>query len=188
MNTPARLLVITTALMTLVVTGVVRAQQAAPARAPGAAAVPANLAPHPAPEQPLPFSHKTHVSRGLRCQMCHTNPEPGAQMTFPPVSSCMGCHTTVAKDRPAIATLAEMARSNQPIRWVRVYQVLPGVMWTHRKHVQAGVQCATCHGNVGELDAMAEMTGVTAMASCVTCHQAQKASTACITCHTWPVT
>ena len=185
------------ALVMLVVTGVVRAQplrlaplaqdrQAPPAAAP--LAVPVNRAPHPAPEQPLPFSHKTHVSRGVRCQMCHTNPEPGAQMTFPASATCMGCHATVAKDRPAIVTLAEMARSNEPIPWRRVYEVLPGVTWTHRRHLQAGTQCAQCHGNVGELDAMAEVTGVTAMASCVSCHEARKASTACITCHKWPAT
>jgi hypothetical protein len=173
------------ALSIFTVTAVVRTQQ--PATAP-ALSVPVNRAPHPAPEQPLPFSHKTHISRGVRCQTCHTNPEPGAQMTFPASTTCMGCHTTVAKDRPAIVKLAEMARSSAPIPWRRVYQVLPGVTWTHRTHLQAGLQCAQCHGNVGELDAMAEETGVTAMASCVTCHQAQKASTACITCHGWPVT
>ena len=74
-------------------------------------------------------------------------------MTLPVSATCMGCHTTVATDRPAIVTLTDMARTNQPIPWVRVYQALPGV---------------------------------TAMASCVSCHQAQKASTACITCHKWP--
>ncbi len=194
MKKPAILFALIAALVMLVVTGVVRAQpsrlaplaqdrQVAPA---APFAVPANIAPHPAPEQPLPFSHKTHVSRGLRCQMCHTNPEPGAQMTFPASATCMGCHTTVAKDRPAIVKLTEMAGSNQPIPWVRVYQVLPGVTWTHRKHLQAGMPCAQCHGNAGEMDAMSAVTAVTGMSSCIGCHQAQKASTACTTCHVWP--
>lgn len=180
MKRTALLLMMTAALMTLVVTGVVRAQE------PPAVPVQANRAPHPAPAQPLPFSHKTHVGRGLQCQMCHTNPEPGARMTFPASSTCMGCHTTVAKDRPAIVALAEMARSNQPIPWVRVYEVLPGITWTHRKHLQAGMTCALCHGNVGELDVMSEVTAVTGMASCINCHQARKASSACTTCHAWP--
>jgi hypothetical protein len=170
------------ACLTLTAVDAVRAQRAAP---PGAA-VQANRAPHPAPEQPLPFSHRTHVSRGLRCQVCHTNPEPGAHMTFPASSTCMGCHVSVAKDRAAIVTLTDMARSNQPIPWVRVYQVLPGVTWTHRKHLEAGAQCAQCHGNVGESDTMSEVTAVTGMSSCVSCHQARKASTACVTCHEWP--
>lgn len=179
---PAVVFAMVAASILLLVTGVVRAQQPAPT----APAVQANRAPHPAPVQPLPFSHKTHASRGLRCQMCHTNPEPGAQMSLPATSTCMGCHTTVARDRPAIVKLAEFATSSQPIPWVRVYEVLSGVTWTHRKHLQAGMQCEMCHGAVGEFDAMAELTAVTGMASCISCHQAQNASTACVTCHAWP--
>jgi len=40
----------------------------------GASEVPANLAPSPAPEQPIPFGHKKHVAMGLPCTGCHTNP------------------------------------------------------------------------------------------------------------------
>ncbi len=145
-----------------------------------------NLAPHPAPDQPLPFSHKTHVARGLQCQTCHTNPDPGNQMTFPATTTCMTCHVTVAKDRPSIVKLAQFAKSSQPIPWVRVYQVTPGVTWTHRKHLQAGMQCVMCHGNVGQLDAMAQNTSVTAMGSCIGCHEVHKAKTTCDTCHSWP--
>ncbi len=115
----------------LLAVGPVRAQQPAP----GMPAVQANLAPHPAPEQPLPYSHKTHVGMGLPCQLCHTNPAPGREMTFPATSTCMNCHVAMVTDRPAIKKLTEYAKSKQPIPWVRVYKVLPGVTWTHRKHV-----------------------------------------------------
>ena len=107
-------------------------------------------------------------------------------MTFPAVATCMGCHNNVAKDRSAIIKLAEFAKSGQPIVWVRVYQVTPGVNWTHRKHLQAGLQCVNCHGQVGQLDQMAETTAVTSMASCISCHQAHNANTMCQTCHAWP--
>jgi ABC-type nitrate/sulfonate/bicarbonate transport system substrate-binding protein len=162
--------------------GTVRGQSLAAATA----AVPANLAPHSAPEQPLPFSHKTHVGMSLPCQLCHTNPAPGAQMTFPATTTCMNCHATLLTDRPAIKKLAAYADSKQTIPWVRVYQVLPGVTWTHRKHLQAGVPCESCHGAVADLDAMAETTAVTAMASCISCHQARNVSAACSVCHAWP--
>jgi Cytochrome c7 and related cytochrome c len=157
-----------------------------PAPTPATSAVPANLAPHPAPEQPLPYSHKTHVGLGLSCQLCHVNPAPGKEMTFPATSTCMNCHATVATDRPAIKKLTQYAQSKETIPWVRVYRVLPGVTWTHRKHLQAGVQCETCHGAVGELQTMSETTAVTAMASCISCHQARGASAACAVCHAWP--
>lgn len=167
------------ATVVLLVTGVVRAEQPAPA-------VQANRAPHPAPVQPLPFSHKTHVGMGVQCQTCHTNPGAGNQMTFPATATCMSCHTSIATDRPATVKLTEFAQSNQAIPWVRVYEILPGVTWTHRRHLQAGMQCETCHGAVGELDAMAEVTAVTGMATCISCHEERKASSACATCHAWP--
>jgi hypothetical protein len=148
--------------------------------------VPDNIAGSAAPAQPLPYSHKTHISRGLQCRQCHTNPDPGGQMTFPPVATCMGCHNSVAKDRPAIVKLTEMSKSGQPIPWVRVYEVTPGVSWSHRVHLQAGMQCVMCHGQVGQLDAMAQTTAVTSMASCISCHQGHKAKTDCQTCHAWP--
>jgi hypothetical protein len=179
---PVALATMTTALVLLTI-GVVQGQPSAPATL----AVQANPAPHAAPEQPLPYSHKTHVgSLALPCRLCHSNPAPGIQMTFPTTSTCMGCHAATVTDRPAIRKLAEYARSTQPIPWVRVYKVLPGVTWSHRKHVDAGVQCEICHGAVGDLDAMSETTAVTAMASCVSCHQARSVSAACSTCHAWP--
>lgn len=148
--------------------------------------VPDNLAPHPAPTQPLPYSHKTHLALGLTCQNCHVNPDPGNLMTFPAARRCMQCHVNVAKDRPAIQKLTQFAKSGQPIPWVRVYQLTAGVDWSHRKHLQAGMQCVMCHGQVAEVDAMAETTGVTSMASCIGCHQAHNAPTVCQTCHSWP--
>ena len=163
-----------------------RAQQAQQQRPPAKQEVPDNIAPHPAPMQPIPFSHKLHIANGLRCQNCHTNPDPGNLMTFPATSTCMTCHITVAKDRPAIMKLADYAKSNQPVPWVRVYQITPGVTWTHRAHLQAGLQCTNCHGDVAQLDAMAQTTSVTAMGACIGCHQAHNAPATCSTCHSWP--
>ena len=149
-------------------------------------AVPDNLAHPAAPEQPIPYSHKLHLAMGLTCATCHTNPDPGKMMTFPATSTCMQCHVAVAKDKPAIQKLAAYAKSGQPIPWVRVYVVTPGVTWTHRKHLEAGLKCEECHGDVAQLTAMAETTSVTSMGVCITCHEAHKAPTVCTTCHVWP--
>ena len=152
-----------------------------------ALAVPANPAPHPAPEQPLPFSHQQHADTlHLDCRYCHTNPEPGTQMTFPATSVCMGCHAAIATDTPSIKRLTKYAESNQPIPWLRVYTLLPGVTWAHRQHLQSHVRCESCHGSVRELPEMREMTAVTSMASCISCHRARHVSVQCVTCHAWP--
>jgi cytochrome c7-like protein/class III cytochrome C family protein len=146
-------------------------------------AVPDNPSPHPAPEQPIPYSHKQHLAFGLECKNCHVNPEPGKLMTFPDTDKCMQCHVTIAKDKPSIQKLTEYAKSKKPIPWVRVYTVLPGVAWTHRAHLEAGVKCETCHGQVREMATMSEVTSVTTMYSCLSCHEMNHAKTACDTCH-----
>ena len=152
-----------------------------------ALAVPANPAPHPAPEQPVPFSHQQHADAlHLECRYCHTNPEPGTKMTFPATPVCMGCHAAIATDKPGIKKLANYAESDQPIPWLRVYTLLPGVTWTHRQHLQSHVQCESCHGSVRELREMQEMTAVTSMASCISCHHTRHVSVQCVTCHAWP--
>jgi hypothetical protein len=148
--------------------------------------VPDNPSPHPAPEQPIPYSHKQHLAFGLKCQECHTNPEPGKLMTFPDTAKCMQCHVTIAKDKPSIQKIAQYAASNQQIPWVRVYQVIPGVNWTHRAHVALGVKCETCHGEVSQISAMSEVTSVVTMYSCLNCHEMNHAKTTCETCHARP--
>src|SRR5581483_4754821 len=139
-----------------------------------------------APTQPIPFSHKVHFDQGVTCEYCHTNPTPGISMTSPPTSTCMGCHRVIAKDKPAIRKLAEFAHSKQPIPWVRVYVLTPGLNWNHRKHLEAGKKCAACHGEVAQMDQMAELTSTTTMFSCLSCHQKNQAKTECKTCHLWP--
>jgi Cytochrome c7 and related cytochrome c len=148
--------------------------------------VPDNPSPHPAPEQPIPYSHKQHLAFGLKCQECHTNPEPGKLMTFPDTAKCMQCHVTIGKDKPSIQKIAQYAASNQQIPWVRVYKVIPGVDWTHRAHLSAGVKCETCHGDVSQISAMSEVTSVVTMYSCLSCHEMNHAKTACETCHARP--
>jgi cytochrome c7-like protein/class III cytochrome C family protein len=158
------------------------AQQAAPPQA-IKQMVPDNPSEHTPPVQPIPYSHKKHLSLGLDCKDCHTNPEPGKLMTFPDASKCMLCHVTVANDKPSIQKLAEFAKSKQAIPWVRVYTVLPGVAWNHRAHLEARVNCETCHGQVRQMEAMSEVTSVTTMYSCLNCHEMNHAKAACDTCH-----
>ena len=145
--------------------------------------VPDNPSAHPAPAQPIPYSHKKHLALGLQCKTCHTDPEPGKLVTFPDTAVCMQCHSTVAKDKASIQKLAGYAKSKKVVPWVRVYTVLPGVAWSHRPHLEAGVHCETCHGPVRDMEQMSETTSVTTMYVCLNCHQMNHAKTACDTCH-----
>jgi hypothetical protein len=136
-----------------------------------------------APVQPLPFSHKTHLSIQLSCKFCHTNPEPGNLMTLPAAQTCMGCHAAVAADKPAIKQLAAFAKSGSPIPWKPVYSVPGFVYWSHRTHLEAGLTCEMCHGKVAQMEVISRTTNVTTMAGCVACHRQKEAPTGCETCH-----
>jgi hypothetical protein len=139
--------------------------------------------PLPGPEQPLPYSHKTHLALGLQCPTCHTNPDAGRMMTFPVTTTCMKCHTSVAKNKPSIQKLAAYDNSKSIIPWVRVYTVLPGVTWSHRRHLDAGMKCEMCHGDVSQLQVMTNVKSVTTMVGCLDCHKLHNAKTMCVTCH-----
>jgi len=150
--------------------------QRAPAQAP-------KQDPADGPVQPLPFSHKTHVTgQGLFCAMCHPNPDPGETMTIAAPSLCMECHADVKKDSPNIQRLTEYAKSGKPVPWVRVYEIPDFVKFSHRAHLAKGNTCEECHGKVAERDRLYRESNLT-MGGCVACHKAKGASQACDSCH-----
>lgn len=139
--------------------------------------------PLPAPPQPLPYSHKAHLALGLQCTECHTNPDHGRLMTFPDTATCMKCHASFGKNRPSIQKLIAYDKSKTTIPWVRIYTVLPGVKWSHRTHLDAGMKCEMCHGNVSQMQVMTNVKSVNTMVGCLDCHTLHNAPTTCTTCH-----
>jgi Class III cytochrome C family/Cytochrome c7 and related cytochrome c len=136
-----------------------------------------------APPQPIPFSHKTHVSVGMQCDYCHQVPDPGIDVSIPASAQCMQCHVSIDTDHAAIKALSEFDKSGKPVPWSRVYTVPAWVFWNHRTHLQAGVKCESCHGEVGGMDEMKVVTDVTVMKGCVDCHEERGAPTGCAACH-----
>ncbi|MCP5113856.1 MAG: cytochrome c3 family protein, partial [bacterium] len=87
--------------------------------------------PAPAPEQPIPFSHKLHSGVGIECLDCHPIRGEGFSAGFPKETTCMGCHLVVNKQTPAIRTLARYVKQKKPIPWVRIYEVPQYVWFSH---------------------------------------------------------
>ncbi len=135
-----------------------------------------------APKQPIPYSHKLHLSKGLECNACHTNADPGDSMGIPKVAACMTCHTKIKTDSPHIQELAKAAAEKREIRWKRVYQTPSYVYFSHRLHAEAGSTCESCHGAVRERDVLFK-EGDISMGGCMTCHQQKKAPNDCNACH-----
>jgi hypothetical protein len=139
--------------------------------------------PKAAPEQPVPFSHKLHISNGLKCADCHPIRDPGFQAGYPKEATCMGCHAAVKKDSPHIQKVAAAFKAKQPLPWVKVYRVPDYVWFSHASHAQdAKISCAECHGPVAERDVLAKEKP-TNMHSCMQCHAKRGASNGCDFCH-----
>ena len=135
------------------------------------------------PAQPLPFSHKQHVSIGLTCKDCHAMPDPGDHATLPSTKKCMACHTTIKKDSPAIQKLAGFDKSGEEVPWKRVYRVPDYVFFSHKVHLtNAKATCETCHGAVRDRDVIRKEKDLS-MAACTDCHKASGASVECNYCH-----
>jgi hypothetical protein len=139
--------------------------------------------PGPPVEQPLPFSHKTHLGQGLKCLECHAIEEPGDFAGFPSTAQCMACHVAVKPGSPHIMALAAAAAASKPIEWKRVYQVKEFVYFSHKvHHREAGIECANCHGPVGEREVLFQETSL-GMYACMQCHESRGAPNGCDTCH-----
>ncbi len=133
-------------------------------------------------EQPLPYSHKTHLAVGLKCNSCHKNPDPGEAMGLPKENFCMSCHSAIKTESPHIQKLAAAARQMKAIQWERVYKLPEFVYFSHRVHVKAGASCETCHGAVRERDVITKEVAHT-MKACMACHTERQARNECTTCH-----
>src|SRR3954454_24402175 len=169
------------------------------------------------PVQPIKFPHPVHVQKlGMSCLYCHytanKSPDPG----LPAVGTCMGCHASVgggvngkgevnlpkndlheARRSPELEKLMKYADAKpmmaglganaKPIPWLRIHKVPEYVHFPHMRHVNAGVTCQTCHGQVQNMKQVAQQNTLN-MGWCINCHVGRsnppfKARYDCATCH-----
>ena len=124
-----------------------------------------------APKQPIPFSHRIHAGQyNMPCLYCHSSAEYAAHSEVPGLDVCMNCHQSVKTDSPLIQQIQEAYKSNKPIKWVKVHVLPDFVRFNHSRHVQAGVACQNCHGEVQTMDKVSQFAGLN-MGWCVNCHR-----------------
>jgi Cytochrome c3 len=134
------------------------------------------------PMQPINFPHPAHVrTLGMNCVYCHfaanKSPDPG----LPAVGTCMGCHTIIGPTRPKsdlgpartsteIQKLQAFAARSQPIPWIRIHKLPEYVHFPHMRHVNAGVTCQQCHGQIQNMPVVAQANSLN-MGWCLDCHR-----------------
>lgn len=114
-----------------------------------------------APEQPIGFSHYIHAEQlKIECEFCHNEARKSIHGGVPPVQTCMNCHRYVKTELPEIQKIhnfycgkencgpEDTGAAGTPIPWQKVHDLPDYVHFAHNRHVQAGVQCTECHGQI----------------------------------------
>lgn len=137
-------------------------------------------------EQPIAFPHDVHAGEyQIECTYCHFSAERSVSAGIPPVATCMGCHVAIqgSENPDEVQKLRDYAERSEAIPWVRVYKVSDHVRFPHMRHIAAGVDCASCHGEVREIGVIREVAQDLSMGWCVSCHVENDASRDCAACH-----
>lgn len=137
-------------------------------------------------EQPIQFSHRLHVEDlGAECTDCHAYARTGVRATIPNTGTCADCHYEPLTDSEEETRLTEFIESGNPIPWRKVYWVEDHVFFSHRRHTAvAGLDCAICHGPVGERDEPVTQPLISiTMDRCMQCHEEMEVTNDCIACH-----
>jgi hypothetical protein len=122
-------------------------------------------------EQPIPFSHAHHVgSMGIDCRYCHSSVENSDWAVIPPTKTCMNCHSQIWINSSTLEPVRESFRTNQSIKWTKVYDLPDYVYFNHSIHVKKGVGCETCHGRIDEQPLTYQQPSLQ-MRWCLDCHR-----------------
>lgn len=132
------------------------------------------------PEQPIPYSHATHVGQlGMDCTYCHTTVNHAAFAAIPPTQTCVACHGNepgaafgVRTNSAKLAPLYESVATGDPIEWVKVHDLADYAYFNHAAHTTKGIGCVTCHGRVDQMgeEGVYQAKNLS-MSWCIECHR-----------------
>lgn len=126
------------------------------------------------PDQPVPFSHELHVGHlGMDCTYCHQGVFEGPHANVPASQTCMNCHNpkkaNVKGNSAVLAPVRASFETGQPVEWKRVHKLPEFAFFNHAVHVNKGVSCVSCHGQVNEMKVVSH-DQLLSMGWCLKCH------------------
>jgi cytochrome c7-like protein len=147
-----------------------------------------------APDQPIAFYHTVHAGQdSVPCMYCHYTADRSVDAGIPAVQVCVGCHVPGSSAPGAVASQASLAfptaqrdtfwnrnagllvdywKRQQAIPWVRIHKLPEHVRFPHFMHVNAGLRCQTCHGEVQTMKKVYQFASLR-MGWCIECHRGQ---------------
>jgi hypothetical protein len=121
--------------------------------------------------QTPPFSNQHHVGgMGIECRYCHTSVETSNFAGIPPTRTCMNCHAQIWTNAPMLEPVRESFRTGRNLVWIRVHDLPDFVYFDHSIHVNKGIGCRSCHGEVDNMPLMWEANSLQ-MEWCLDCHR-----------------
>jgi len=122
-------------------------------------------------QQPIQFSHERHVGgNGLDCRFCHPSVEKSAVAGIPSTKVCINCHAQILSTSSYLEPVRASFRTDQSISWVKVHDLPDFVYFNHGIHVNKGVGCTTCHGQVDQMPLVWTVNSLQ-MEWCLDCHR-----------------
>lgn len=131
------------------------------------------------PDQPIKFSHKQHAGDNkIDCIYCHTGVNNSRYASIPPESICLNCHNVITNGtntgEEEINKLHQYVDNNEPIKWIKVYNLPDYVFFSHAQHVKvAKLDCDKCHGDVKNMGRIQQVNDLS-MGWCINCHRQTK--------------
>lgn len=123
------------------------------------------------PVQPVAFPHSVHVDQvGMDCRYCHNGVEKSWYSNIPAASVCMNCHNQVLPTDPRLELVRESYTTGKPIPWVQLHRTPDYVYFNHSVHVNRGVSCVHCHGQINKMDEVYHAKPLS-MGFCLECHR-----------------
>jgi hypothetical protein len=122
-------------------------------------------------QQPVPFSHKHHVTDdGIDCRYCHTSVEKSSFAGIPSTHICMSCHSKLWVNSPMLEPVRLSYQTDKSLEWTRVNALPDFAYFDHSIHIHKGVGCTTCHGRVGDMP-LTWRANTLYMRWCIDCHK-----------------
>jgi cytochrome c peroxidase len=82
----------------------------------------------------------------------------------------MTCHSQLFTNVAMLAPIRQSLAEHKPIHWNRVYRLPDYVYFDHSVHVNNGIGCSTCHGEVQTMPLIRQAVPLT-MHWCLDCHR-----------------
>lgn len=123
------------------------------------------------PKQPVAYNHYLHAEQlGIDCRYCHSYVDESGYANVPEAETCMNCHSQVKSNSPQLAPVRASYESGEPVEWVRIHKVPDYVYFNHAVHVNRGISCVECHGNINKMEVVYHAEPLS-MGFCLECHR-----------------